>query len=534
MAERHGLVIPRPARREGDPSARSHYDVAYPIQVGGDLHGVVAIDVAPRQETDLQSALRALQWGASWLEVMILRGDLTVNVTIRERLQTVLDLVATPFAHQTFSQAATAFVTAVATRLGCDRVSLGFIEHGRARVRAMSHTAQFGEKSNIVRAIAAAMDEAVDQDAIIVYPPPPDPPAQVVRMHGELSHNHGATAICTIPLTAAGYVLGAITFERPTFEPAMLELCEALAGMAGPVLDLQRREDRWLIAKAKDSVARAVGAIIGRRHLGLKASLAAAVAVILFLAFAEGDFRVAGSTTVDPIVRQAAVAPLPGYIFEAPVRAGDTVRRGQLLARLDDRELRLERVKRVGQYEQYARQHQQALAVRNAAQVVILAAQLDQVRAELALVDEQLRRVRVEAPFDGIVVTGDLSQSMSAPVERGQVLYEIAPLDAYRLMIQVDERDIASVKVGQRGTLMLTGAPSDTLDFVVEKITPVSTAKESRNYFRVEAKLDRTDIRLRPGMEGVAKIEIDRRLLVWIWTRQVIDWVRLTLWTWLP
>jgi hypothetical protein len=32
----------------------------------------------------------------------------------------------------------------------------------------------------------------------------------------------------------------------------------------------------------------------------------------------------------------------------------------------------------------------------------------------------------------------------------------------------------------------------------------------------------------------VGKIEVDRRLLVWIWTRQVIDWLRLQLWTWLP
>jgi hypothetical protein len=35
-------------------------------------------------------------------------------------------------------------------------------------------------------------------------------------------------------------------------------------------------------------------------------------------------------------------------------------------------------------------------------------------------------------------------------------------------------------------------------------------------------------------MEGVGKIEVGRELFVWIWMRQVIDWVRLTLWHWLP
>jgi RND family efflux transporter MFP subunit len=531
IAERRGLVIPRPPRRD-DP--RSRFDVAYPIQVDGRLHGVVALDVTPRQERDLEGVLRQLQWGAAWLEVMILRDDLAVNVSIRERLQTALDLVATAFAHERFYPAATAFVTAAATKLNCDRVSLGFVERGRARVRSVSHTAQFAEKSNLMRAIAGAMDEAIDQQATIVYPAAADRPAQVTRMHMALSHDHGTAAACSIPVTMGGKVVGAITFERPQFEPGMLELAEAVAGLAGPVLELARRDDRWLAGKAMDSFRRAVGAVIGPRHLGMKAGVLAAAAAIVFLVFAQADFRVAGTTTVDPIVRQVAVAPVGGYIAEASARAGDIVRRGQLLARLDDRELRLERQKRASQYEQYVRQHQQAMAVRNAAQVVILRAQMDQVRAELALIDEQLRRLRIESPVDGIVVTGDLSQSLSAPIERGQTLFEVAPLDAYRLMIQIDERDIASVGLGQRGTLVLTGAPSESLAFTVEKITPVSTAKEARNYFRVEAKLERTDIRLRPGMEGVAKIEIDRRLLAWIWTRQVVDWVRLQLWTWLP
>jgi hypothetical protein len=35
-------------------------------------------------------------------------------------------------------------------------------------------------------------------------------------------------------------------------------------------------------------------------------------------------------------------------------------------------------------------------------------------------------------------------------------------------------------------------------------------------------------------MEGVGKIEIDRRRLVWIWTHSIVDWLRLALWRWLP
>ena len=91
------------------------------------------------------------------------------------------------------------------------------------------------------------------------------------------------------------------------------------------------------------------------------------------------------------------------------------------------------------------------------------------------------------------------------------------------------------VTVGARGQLLLSASPADPIPFTVAKITPVSTARDGRNYFRVEARLDETSsVRLRPGLEGVGKIEVGRRSLTWIWLRPVIDWARLTLWTWLP
>ena len=257
------------------------------------------------------------------------------------------------------------------------------------------------------------------------------------------------------------------------------------------------------------------------------------IAVVL-LATVRGDFRVASAATLEPVIRQALTAPFAGYVAQAPARAGDIVGQGALMATLDDRELRLNRLKWLSQQEQLVRQYHQAMANRNWAAVVILTAQIDQAKSEVSLIDYQLAHTRLTAPFRGIIVTGDLSQSLAAPVERGQVLFELAPLDAYRVVLQVNERDVTYVKVGQGGRLLLTGSPSEPMAFVVEKVTPVSTAKEGHNFFRVEAKLDRQIERLRPGMEGVGKVEIDRRLYAWIWTRQVIDWLRLQLWKWLP
>ena len=133
-----------------------------------------------------------------------------------------------------------------------------------------------------------------------------------------------------------------------------------------------------------------------------------------------------------------------------------------------------------------------------------------------------------------MVVRGDLSQSLGAPVAKGDVLYEIAPVDGYRIILEVDERDIAYVSRGRRGALALAALPGAALALEVQRITPVSTAEGGRNYFRVEASLDQPHDALRPGMEGVARVDVGRRQLLWIWTHGLVDWLRLQAWSWLP
>ena len=541
LSEKRGIVLKREAPGDAATPTRDRYDVAYPIQAGGEVYGVVALDLAPRPERDLEGVLRQLQWGAGWLELLAhrlgARPEPVPAEAARQRLQTVLDLLTSALGHERFYGAASAFATALATRLDCERVSVGFVTRGRARVRAVSHSAHFGKQSNLVRAIGAAMDEAIDQQGTIVYPPGSGREPRVVRAHTELARQAEAGAICTIPLIEGRRFVGALTLERSAdrpFDAVTIELCEVVTAVAGSVLEVHRRDDRWLGLKAVDTGWRHLKALIGPGRAGLKLGVVALAAVVFFLALAQGDYRVSARTVMEAKTRLASVAPFAGYIKEAPARAGDLVRQNQLLAVLDDREIRLERLKSLSQAEQLVRQRDQAMARRDAAAVQILGAQVEQARAQVALLDDQLSRTRLLAPFDGTVVIGDLSQAIGAPVERGQVLFEVAPLADYRVVLQVDERDVTDVAVGQRGELLLTAWPADAVPFTVETITPVSTAREGHNYFRVEARLDRTPERLRPGMEGVGKVGVGRRRLAWIWTRQATDWVRLKVWAWSP
>lgn len=102
------------------------------------------------------------------------------------------------------------------------------------------------------------------------------------------------------------------------------------------------------------------------------------------------------------------------------------------------------------------------------------------------------------------------------------------------MVLKVDERDVRDLTVGQQGVLVLTSMTSESLPIHVTRITPVSTPEDGANYFRVEAKLDRGVERLRPGMEGVGKIQVGERKLIWIWTRHLVGWLRLQLWWLMP
>ena len=188
--------------------------------------------------------------------------------------------------------------------------------------------------------------------------------------------------------------------------------------------------------------------------------------------------------------------------------------------------------KLLGQREQVQKEYRNALAERDRAQIRVLSARITQTEAQLELLREQLSRTQLSAPISGVIVKGDLSQSLGSPVEQGEVLFEIAPLDEYRIILHVDERDIIEVAEGQQGQLALTAMAGETLPFSVSRITPVSSQEQGSNTFRVEAKLQEPSQQLRPGMEGTGKISIGQRRLIWIWTHSLVDWLRLALWVW--
>lgn len=541
LAQRCGLLteLAPPGERGapgGGKDAGHYYGAAYPVLIDDRLCGAVAVEVFAVGEQELKMVMEQLQWGVPSLELFFRRRQIREEEVFHARLKSAVDLLASVLAEESYGEASMAFVTGVATQFKCDRVSLGFLKRRKISIQVISHSANFDRRMKFNRTVSMAMEEAVLQSREIIYPVPADGEMAVIRNHEEIAHQYGAESILTIPLFGAGKYYGAMTLERgreAPFTPEDVDLCRSIFALAAPALNGKRIQNRSLAYHVGRSLRTQAGRLFGPEHIGRKLMVLLLLGLVIFFSFADGDYRVTASAALEGAIRRTIAAPHNGYIKEAFARAGDTVQEGKVVCTLDERDLRLEKSNLQGQQNQLLKQHQEAMALRDRAKLNIIGAQLDQVIAQINLTENRLARSNIRAPFDGLLVSGDLSQKLGSAVEQGAPLFEIAPLTDYRLILQVNESDIADVTVGQKGKLALSSLQDD-FAFTISKITPITTALEGKNCFRVEAGLDQTSKKLRPGMEGVGKIYIDKRKLISIWTRNLRDWLRLWVWTWWP
>jgi len=534
------LTERRAVARGATAESGARPSVAFPVLLDDTIIAVVAvgIDVAKQSQAKdaMRAAIRQIQWGSAWLRDHLRGQRASTNVRQLDRSRATLDLIASVLDHQRFGPACMAAATELAIRFDCARVSIGFVRRGAARVAAISHTAQFGRQMGLVRAIGAAMDEAIDQRCSILYPTRADEPI-ATHAHGEVSRLQHGGQVLTVPMFVVDAFIGAVTFERRNghaFEAEIVQILDMIATAIGPILNEKRLNDRWLITKAAESLWQQIKRLLGPGYTGRKLAAIALAAAVAFGYFATDTYRVNADAQIEGSVRRAVISSYDGFIQEAKARAGDVVKSGDELATLEDRELALERLRWATQRQQYSFEYDKALATRQPATINVVKSQIDQADAQLKLIDEQIARTRIVAPFDGLIVSGDLSQRIGGSVSRGELLYEIAPLTDYRVVMQVDERQIADVSEGQKGEVIFASLPEEHFDVVIAKITPVAQAKDGKNLFQVEGSLTKASPRLRPGMIGVAKIAVDERRLVSIWMRPVIEWWRLASWRWMP
>ncbi|MBF0109080.1 MAG: efflux RND transporter periplasmic adaptor subunit [Magnetococcales bacterium] len=524
--------------------------MAWLVEYDGAVRGVVALAFAG---TVPRHAVSWLRWGQGWLERAWREEDGQAEAELRERLLLALDLTMVALEAANAEAAVHAVATEAAARLECDRVSVGFLKGSEIRFAALSHSVDVARRIDLIHAIVASMNEAMEQATPIhvgLYTLPgnashPNDPGEPnnpghsdwinIREHQRLVRDFGSESVLSVPFAAGDNDtrrMGVFLFEwAQAVAEVRLRQAETLTPILGRVLLNRRRVERSLYERLLEGTEEEGQQSTGPSGRRRKLLAALSLAVTLFFSVTEGDYRLSATASLEGGIRRVVVAPFDGYVASARVRAGQVVRKGEELARLDDRDIRLEISRWTSQQAQYQKQTDDAQAQHNLAQIQIALAQARQAAAQRELSEAMLARARIIAPFDGVIVSGDLSQHLGGSLTKGQTLFEIAPLNAYRVALLVEEFDIGQVAVGQKGELMLAALPGRTFPFHVSLVTPVATVSDGRNQFRVEATLADGDERLRPGMEGVGKIDIGRELLIWIWTHRFLEWLRLQTWS---
>ncbi|WP_148255485.1 efflux RND transporter periplasmic adaptor subunit [Aidingimonas lacisalsi] len=511
------------------------------------LIGAVALRVsranAPNDaphETDLVPLMQHLEDAVAGLERDVLARHYAVTRTQQSRLGEHLTLLAAVLEQPSFNAAAMQLTTRLAATLEAERVSLGWRRGSRTRMRQISHSARFNRKMNRIRATEAAMDEALDQRRAVVWPAADSADgdahhaaAPVNRAHGALCEMTDVPCALTIACLDDGKPCGALTIERERpFDDDEVGALQSLMALCTRALEEKRRNDRPLPFKAMAALGDQSARLLGAGHLAYKLAAILLVAVAAFAYFATGTEYEAADATLKSDVQRVIAAPFQGYIDDARVRAGDEVDEGDILASMDTRDLRLQQLQSQGELAKLASEAQSLRAEGERASLNIIDAQREQAQAELQLIKSRLSRANLRAPYEGIVVSGDLTQRLGSAVEQGEELFRVAPQGDYRLELEVDEARIDDIAEGQQGELVLSAMTDTPLDFDIARITPETRTREGSNRFVVEAELAGAPAGLRPGMEGVGKVDLGEERLVVIWTRELVDWLRLNVWQW--
>ena len=294
-------------------------------------------------------------------------------------------------------------------------------------------------------AVLAAMAECVDQQASVLWPPLPARAGRelprIAVAHRALSLSQGC-AVWTLPLLWRGEVLGALQLEwRDAAPPVGMHIAalENLAAWMAPVLGLMRANERPWHQRWRDSW-RAWWTSAEQPQLRRRRAVVPVVVLLGMLAVAwPVTWHVGGPARLEGGVQRVLSASADGFIEKVHVRPGERVRAGQPLVDLADRELLLERQRWSSQLTQQLEAHAAAQARADRAALSQHQAKADEAQAQLDLVEQRLARARLVAPFDALVLQGDLSQQLGAPVKQGAELITLAPEGQYRVVVEVDE-----------------------------------------------------------------------------------------------
>jgi multidrug resistance efflux pump len=449
-----------------------------------------------------------------------------------EKFAAVLDLNVPVNDAVHFLPAALAFCNGIATRFRCDRASLGWLEGGYVRLRAMSRTEQFDRQMAAAQLLETAMEECVDQDEEILWPPP-EGVTTVARDHEKFASGQNAGNLCSVPLRLDGKVVAVLLCERSEapFNAVELQQLRLAGDQVVRRLAELHHYDRWFGARWAADCGRYFAGWLGPEHTWSKVTAIVLVLVLAALFLVRVTYRVGGNFILRSDQAEYLTAPFEGFIDQVFVRAGDHVTNNEPLVTLNRDELLLDQAAAVADFARYQRQSEKDRAANNIADMRIDEAQANQAKAQLDLVLYRLDHAIMRSAFDGVIVEGDLRERIGSPVKQGDALLRVTRLDTLYAQAEIPESDIHEILQKSTGEIAFVTQPKVKFPVTIETIEPAAVTKKDGSVFLVRLQPARgAETWWRPGMTGLCKLTAEKRSLFWILTHRTVDFLRMKLW----
>mgnify|MGYP000294026672 CR=1 FL=1 len=260
------------------------------------------------------------------------------------------------------------------------------------------------------------------------------------------------------------------------------------------------------------------------RNATLPLAVASVAIACLWL---EVPYRLGASCWVQAEIQRQVAAPFDGILKSSEVAPGGLVESGDILARLDEKEIVLRIAETRARLEATRKRLDQALAENDVGASAMADLEVQALELDLALWEWQGQNLEIRSPLSGLILRGDLEQSEGVPVQRGQELFEVAPIDRLTVKIGVPASEIAHVEPGMPVRMRLESQTSFVLESSLDTVRPSSEIRDGENVFICVASLENPSGDLRPGMIGKARIETGKRLLGWILFHRFVDYIRL-------
>lgn len=274
----------------------------------------------------------------------------------------------------------------------------------------------------------------------------------------------------------------------------VMKLCESYAHAWQPLI----WRSAWRRAKVKSA---------GTKLLTLLIICAIAAAMVLPV-----PLSVLAPAQIVPDNPVYVTAPLKGVIKEIKVRPNQHVGSGQLLFTLDDTELvnRFEVAQKALDVasEEYKRARQKSLIDHeNDIDINTLLARVNQKRAELNYIKDELERVMVKAGIPGIALFSSSNDWIGKPVQTGEKIMTLADPAQVRIKIDVPIDNAVNLKPGAKLRLFLNSDPSTPVSGEIKQTAyEAQKSPEGVLSFPVTAMITQGAEHITLGQQGTAKI----------------------------